>query len=53
MKKTYINPEINIVMVKASNMLMASEVQGTAIKGSASSEYETLSREGGFFDDEE
>jgi len=51
MKKIYVNPQTEIVEIHASNLLQIGSVE---VKNSkASSEYETLSREGGFFDDED
>ena len=51
MKKIYVNPQTEIVEIHASNLLQISSVD---VKNSkASSGYETLSREGGFFDDDE
>ena len=51
MKKIYVNPQTEIVEIHSSNLLQIGSVE---VKNSkASSEYETLSREGGFFDDED
>ncbi len=51
MKKTYQAPAVNVVMM-AQNLMQAASAQGTAIKGSASSSNEVLSR-GGNWDDED
>lgn len=52
MKKIYVNPQTEIVEIHASNLLQIGS--SVDVKNSkASSEYETLSREGGFFDDDE
>lgn len=54
MKKIYINPKTEVVEIHASNLMQIGSPNGTDVKsGSASSGYETLSREGGFFDDDE
>ena len=45
MKKLYFQPQILVFQLNTSHQLMAGSATGTDLKGSASSGYETLSRE--------
>lgn len=53
-KKQYISPKVNMVVLNTMEQLL--QTSGTEVKnGSASTSYETLSRQGGgtFWDDED
>lgn len=53
MKKTYIIPNTVVVKLKAIELLQSASANGAGFKsGSASKNYETLSREG-FWDEED
>ena len=53
MKRTYINPEMQVVKVQFSTRLLSGSANGTDVKsGNASAGYETLGREFGFDDAE-
>lgn len=54
MKKTYVAPGINVYRIDYHTSLLSGSAQGTEIKGGdASGGYDVLSRENGFWDDEE
>ena len=53
MKKTYVAPGINVYRIDYHTSLLSGSAQGTDIKGDASGDYNVLSRENGFWDDEE
>ena len=54
MKKTYIIPQIEIVVLNSHQPLMIGSVTGTGVmSGNADNSYGVLAREGYYFEDEE